>query len=665
MALWATVDLVALDANVGYSQMLLTNRIAYLGASFVPSTFLCFILALIGRPSHILGCLALGLSCVMSFLSFTPLLVADIQIRPFRELPGPLYPVFLGFLGGCLSYGIWLLWKTSLKAASSYFRNQVRYVLFATIAGLTAVIIFALVTYRWSVPPVHFVIEVGVASIFAFAIVRHRLMDVTVAVTRTTIFALVYIVVLGLPLLAALLYQPILESVFGVRWWVWLWVVCSAFATAAHYVNAHLQGRADARLLGEQRRYQATLRQASQGMTQVRDLDKLLRLIVHVVTKSVQLTHGSVFLKTWKDESYEVKVSRDKERMPLGAMVSAAHPLVRLLQESEGPLVTEELELMLSQEGREASGDLSASLDFLHKYSIALVVPSFVESQLLGFLALGPKRSGKPFAQEDIGVFSTLANQAALAVENALFFEELKTTQAQLFHSEKLATMGQLASSMAHEIHNPLAVISGEAQLLLVGGQVYDAQTVEFLNDIVKQCKRAEEITDRLLNFSRAPKDAKPVPLDVNEIVTDSLKLVEHQVKMESVELVRRLADGLPVVLGNRTQIQEIFLNLSLNACQAMKEQEGARLEVASSRNGKFVEVIFRDNGPGISREHIRRIFDPFFTTKSTGTGLGLFICDRIIREHQGKIVVESEMGKGTTFTVRLPIADKQAGESG
>jgi len=664
VAWWCFADLlVNLSANS--SAALLMTQILHVGAVFAPTLFLHFLMRLTNSRNTFQIQLAYTLSgfCLLCDIG-SPLFVSGVvadPVRGFSSSSGPLYNVFLALFAYGALYGLYRLIRT-LRTVEGAKKTQLAYVLVALNFVVVGGILYFLLTLAapLGVPPADNLFVIMFTSIITYAVLKHRLMDINLVITRTASFMLSYVLALGLPLFLLTSYRYKLEPFLEPYSWVWIWISAAFLGAVAHYANLYLQRKTEQRFLSEQSRYRTTLKQASQGMMQIRDLDKLLQLIVRVVTKSVQLTHGAAFLRLLHDDKFLVKVSRNRERIPAGMALSSDHPLVVLLQESEGSLVTEELDLMLSQTSEVILDLPGKALQFLKEHDIALVIPSLSGGQLIGFLALGPKRSGRSFSQDDINVFTVLANQAALAVENALFFEELKTTQAQLFHSEKLATMGQLASSMAHEIHNPLAVISGEAQLLLVGGQMYDAQTVEFLNDIVKQCKRAEEITDRLLNFSRAPKDAKPVPLDVNEIVTDSLKLVEHQVKMESVELVRRLVDGLPVILGNRTQIQEIFLNLALNACQAMKEQEGARLEVVSSRNGKFVEVTFRDNGPGISRENIRRIFDPFFTTKSTGTGLGLFICDRIIREHQGKIMVESEIGKGTTFTVRLPIAEKQ-----
>ena len=175
-------------------------------------------------------------------------------------------------------------------------RNQLRYVLAATAAGLSALIIYTLVAYRWDLPPIHYLIEIGVVLTLSISIIRHRLMDINLAITRTAVFMAVYTSVLGLPLLAALAWQEQLGYFLGTRWWVFLWIVCSGLTTTAHYTNLYFQKKAEERLLGEQRRYQAILRRASQGMTLIKELDRLMDLIVHLCTKEVRIRHAVIYL---------------------------------------------------------------------------------------------------------------------------------------------------------------------------------------------------------------------------------------------------------------------------------------------------------------------------------------------------------------------------------
>jgi signal transduction histidine kinase len=255
---------------------------------------------------------------------------------------------------------------------------------------------------------------------------------------------------------------------------------------------------------------------------------------------------------------------------------------------------------------------------------------------------------------DDIAIFSGLANQAALAIENALFFDELRSNEAHMIQSEKLASLGQLASGMAHEIHNPLTIISGESQLYLERFKDQDPKVDALLKSIIEECQRAADITRRILRFAKpAPTDLSPV--DLRNTVEESLTLAGYQVRMDIIERSVVMPDDLPRVRSNQNQLQEVLLNLILNACQAMGEK-GGKIALTASASGAFVTLKVADNGPGIPAGKLKKVFDPFYTTKATGTGLGLFVTQRIIKSHGGSIDLESTEGKGTCFTIQLPV---------
>ena len=227
--------------------------------------------------------------------------------------------------------------------------------------------------------------------------------------------------------------------------------------------------------------------------------------------------------------------------------------------------------------------------------------------------------------------------------------------------AEKLSSIGLLAAGVAHEVNTPLAVISSYAQMLAkqVRG---DERLGPLLDKITQQTFRASEIVNGLLNFSRTS-GTEFRELDLNQVIKDTLTLLEHQFKTSRVQLDVSLEQELPSILGNPGKLQQVFLNLFLNAKDAMAG--GGALSVKTLSNG-HVEVLIGDNGSGIAPEHMQRIYDPFFTTKTApkqgerrGTGLGLAVTYGIIQEHAGKIQVESRVGKGTTFHLEFPMVRK------
>jgi two-component system, NtrC family, sensor kinase len=229
--------------------------------------------------------------------------------------------------------------------------------------------------------------------------------------------------------------------------------------------------------------------------------------------------------------------------------------------------------------------------------------------------------------------------------------------EEQMSQTEKLTSLGLLAAGVAHEVNTPLAVISNYIQMLAKQMPEGDPRQA-IIEKIVKQTFRASEIVNNLLNFSRTG----PIELadvDMNRLVEETLSLVSHPLKTSKIQVVKQLAEGLPAVRGSENKLQQVFLNLFLNARDAMPS--GGMLEVRTLAHNGSVEIEVVDTGNGIAREHIHKIFDPFFTTKQSarGTGLGLSVSYGIIKEHAGKVDVRSTPGRGTSFHVEFPAVRK------
>lgn len=231
--------------------------------------------------------------------------------------------------------------------------------------------------------------------------------------------------------------------------------------------------------------------------------------------------------------------------------------------------------------------------------------------------------------------------------------------EEQILQTEKLTSLGLLAAGVAHEVNTPLAVISNYIQMLAkqIPGEDPRQRTID---RIVKQTFRASEIVNNLLNFSRTGA-SEFREVDLNSVLEETLTLVQHPLRTVRVNVLRNFGEDLPLVLGSTTRLQQVFLNLFMNARDAMPE--GGMLEVRTGARNGSVEVEVTDTGMGISSENLNRIFDPFFTTKASGrgTGLGLSVSYGIIKEHAGKVDVHSTPGKGTSFRLEFPVARKAA----
>jgi signal transduction histidine kinase len=234
-----------------------------------------------------------------------------------------------------------------------------------------------------------------------------------------------------------------------------------------------------------------------------------------------------------------------------------------------------------------------------------------------------------------------------------------KELQRELYLSSRLASIGELAAGVAHQLNNPLTSILGFSQRIL--RKVTDQETSKDLRKIYSEAERAAKIVQNLLTFARRRQPKKEYS-DVSNVVQSAVELRAYELKTSNIEVKTNLASGLPEIMLDFHQIQEVFLNLILNAEQAMTEaNRGGKLTIKTEKNKGYVRCIFSDDGPGIPAEHLDNIFDPFFTTKGErgGTGLGLSVCHGIITEHGGRIYAKSSPGKGTTFFVELPIRSK------
>jgi len=237
---------------------------------------------------------------------------------------------------------------------------------------------------------------------------------------------------------------------------------------------------------------------------------------------------------------------------------------------------------------------------------------------------------------------------------------ELKEMQDYLVQSEKLASLGKMAAGIAHEINNPLTSILINTHLLLEKLEKLDKKDefYENLSLIAEETSRCTQIVRGLLEFARESKPQK-TQTDINDLIEKTVLLLENKASFQNIRIVKQLKPDLPLILVDRAKIQQVFWNFMINACEAMPHGGQLTITTDLSENKKAIEIRFIDTGVGIPPEHINKIFDPFFTTKPSGTGLGLAICYGIIQQHNGAIEVKSEPGRGTVFTLYLPLETK------
>jgi len=291
-----------------------------------------------------------------------------------------------------------------------------------------------------------------------------------------------------------------------------------------------------------------------------------------------------------------------------------------------------------------------------------IVVPLILRNEGIGVYLVHTSKKQMEFTNQILLLLSILANQTAVAVENSRNYnallkttEELKLTQAQMIQAAKLAAVGELAGGIAHEINNPLQILLGHIQLIQLGRDL--PKRIEIVKE---QVEKISQIVRRLLNFSRkVPEDFKLEPVNINFAIQEMITFMSYQFKYNDIELTLKLDSALPLVYGNKIYLQQVFLNLMINAKDAMPE--GGKLVIETKLENGNVIIKFSDTGVGIPDDIKDKIFEPFFTTKGAkGTGLGLSISRWIVRKHNGEIKVESQQDKGSTFIIILPLNPEQ-----
>jgi len=554
-------------------------------------------------------------------------------------------------------------------------RNQIKYLFIAMGIGFIGGASHFLPAYGIKIYPFHILI-VFYVLITTYAIIKYRLADVKVAITRAGIFIGVYTLVLGLPFAVAGWYKDWLIEIFGARWWMVPLGLMAFLATVGPFIYIYVERKAEDRLLREQRRYQDTLKQASMGMTRIRNLRKLLDLITHIVTKTVRISYAAIYLHNQENDEYVLQVSRDKGRISI-PKINGDNPLIKWLELKRDPLIYEEVKRQMEDTGDEIYKLLEENMRIL---TASVVIPSFLEDKFMGFFVLGDKNSGQIYTPDDLNVFQILATQAALAIENAQFYEEAQEMQGQIAQAEKMATIGTMADGLSHQINNrfySLSLIAGDTihTIKITDTSKCTPEVREMIDSISHALNRIQtnvvqggEVVRGLLKYSRKGEEGLEA-LELNKVIDNTLEMVQYKVKLSEIDIIRDFPSDLPKIKGNMTQLEEVFFNFIDNAYDAIVErrttlkEEGYRGRITVSAVGKdgSLEIIVQDNGMGLKDDNNKKVFTPFFTTKTSsrkGTGLGLYVIRKIITDsHHGKISFESKHGVGTRFIISLPIA--------
>lgn len=300
--------------------------------------------------------------------------------------------------------------------------------------------------------------------------------------------------------------------------------------------------------------------------------------------------------------------------------------------------------------------------EIIRQLGAELIFPLKIMNQINGTIFLGMKTDGAPFTEQELNLLSILINQATFAIEHASLYEQQTERLKKMYRTDRLATLGELAAGAAHEIRNPLTAIRSTIQYL---SKDFSADPVksEMVTELISEVERINKIVQGLLSFAR-PSDLNTSDINIEQLINQTLLLVTNTLRKQNVEVEFEYFTDNTTIQGDAEQLKQVFLNIILNAVEAMGKNppERSRTLIISIEKGtpinthsRYLIISFEDNGKGIEQKNIENVFNPFFTTKEEGTGLGLAICYGIINRHEGEIEVKSVPDKGTCMNIKLP----------
>jgi signal transduction histidine kinase len=631
-------------------------RLCYIGAIFVPPFFIHFTYSLLKLAKSKLLLVFYALAFIFSGFDFTSLFIKDVgPILSFRHygIPGPIFPFYTVSQVSIIAYGHYVLIK-NFKNAKGQTRNRIRYVLIAAIIGFSGGLSTFLPNFEIEVFPFGiYLISLYVVTI-SYAIVKHRLMDINIVLKKGTTYALL-ISLLFIPLVFISIFSQ--KLYFGKISYLHSFIVFSLLFLAAilfYKIKPGAEKVVEQFFFKDRYDYRETLGKFSKAMVSILDLQSLSRSVFETITQTMGVEKASLFL--WDEEkgSYSLFESKNIKLASSPSKLPQDDPLPHYLQKIGEIIIREEL----------AKGANISELDEVVKEMSLLEsevsIPFISKEQLVGMINLGYKFNKDIYSHEDIELLNTLANQTAIAIENARLYEDLKRSRTYVRRADRLASLGTLTAGLAHEIRNPLVAIKTFTHLL--PDRLDDEEFREqFLKIASSEVDRISLLVTELLDFAR-PSDPKLELENINIILDGMILLVSTETKKKKINIIKNYASDLPPIQMDREQIKQVFLNILINGIQATSENGKITVKTRSfmKPGGEpYVQIEFTDTGCGIPEEHLEDIFNPFFTTKSTGSGLGLSISHQIVRDHRGYIDVESQLDKGSSFFINLPVNQK------
>jgi signal transduction histidine kinase len=669
LAVW-NFGVLGLRSTADPVEALAWERFLHLGVIPIPVLFYHYVLLFLDVPrrrtSLILGYLLAG-----AFLVASPTSAFMTGVHAtywgFAPTVGPLYgPFFLYFQAYLVVGLVWLI-RAYRSLRPSFRRNRTLLVIAGgAVSVLGGVVDFSRFIFGWErLYPAGIPTNAVFALALGVALVRYRLINLTTLARRSVLYLLTAIALA--PILFAGVYAvdhftpgpiapgPHLETEIG-----YLLVLLLALTVALPLLGK-LERLLDRVMFKRQHGVRDALVALSKEISSILEIRTLGQTLTEGLVARIPVMHATFHLHDEATNGFILFSGARSGAEEASIPTSLDRTVLQWLAATGKTFVVEEavFQTLADPRLRAASARMEAA-------RVALLLPLVLESELTAVLAVGEKLSGEGFDRDEIELLETLMEETAIALRNSRLYEdlrhqmeELRTTQEQLVQSAKLAALGELATSVAHEINNPLTAIMGAIQLL-IRQMPSDSLALEQLKDMERVARRAVKISRQLLDVGRR-REPKREPLALPEVIVRSLELLRPKLTSARIEVQTVLDADVPLMLGDRDELTQVFVNLFANAADSMAG--GGTLVVRSERlqheGRRYIGVTVADTGIGMDHEHLGRIFEPFYTTKpeGQGTGLGLSIARGIMVKHGGTIEAESKRGKGTTMMLRFPLS--------
>ena len=652
VALWCW-SLFGRELSFEKTSALFFIRLSYVGVISIPVFFIHFVVSFLQQFKYklILPVYALGL--VFQIFNFTPLFIKDAgPILSFRYYgtPGIIYPLFVISFAIITAYGIYILIRY-FKKSEGQARNQIRYLLFATVIGFVGGGTGFLPNFNIEIFPFGFYLLSIYVVLVSYAITKHRLMDINIVLKKGTTYFLLMLLLFVPSILLIILSQKLFFKEINYLFSAIILSLLLLVAFFFHQIKPGTEKAVEYFLFKNKYDYRETLGKFSKAMVSILDLQSLSKRIIDTIAQTMGVEKASLFLMNEEKGGYFLQESKNIKMASQTPLLPKGDPLPCYLQKIEEIIVREEL-----IKGANIP-ELKSVIEQMGLLGAEVSIPLISKGQLTGMINLSQKFDKDIYYHEDIELLSTLANQTAIAIENANLYEDLKKSKSYMRRTDRLASLGTLTAGLAHEIRNPLVAIKTFTQLLPERLEDEEFRS-HFLNIASSEVDRISSLITELLEFAR-PSDPKMEFEDINSILDGMILLVSTETKKKQINIVKNYITNLPPIKIDREQIKQVFLNFLLNSIEATPERGEMTVKTRSfvKPGGEpYIQIEFTDNGRGIPAEHLEDIFTPFFTTKDKGSGLGLSISHQIVQDHRGYIDVESELNKGTSFFINLPL---------